>query len=86
MLPLSLKDGDDRALVKTEVKLPNSQPVPVNYSFVLSDDGKWRIYDVKIDGISWVINYRTSYDPIIQARGLDALIDDLAQSNTSDGT
>ena len=86
VLPLKLADDADRAVVRTEIKLPNTQPVPVNYSFVLGKDGAWRIYDVNIDGISWVINYRTSYDPFVQSNGLDALIEAMAEKNSQKTT
>jgi phospholipid transport system substrate-binding protein len=83
--PANVQDGDDRTVVRTEVKLPDTAPIPVNYSFVHNDDGTWKIYDINIDGVSWVINYRSSYDPIIQQRGLDGLISELAGKNAKLG-
>ena len=50
--------------------------------------GQWKIYDIKIEGISLAINYRTSFKNEIRRSGssgssgsLDSLIDKLAQKN-----
>lgn len=79
--PLKLKDGDKRTRVNTVVILPGAPPVPVNYSFILTDGGDWKIYDVKIDGISLVTTYRSSYGQLVQSKGLDKLIADLKKKN-----
>ena len=79
--PLRLKEGERRAKVETKVILPGAPPVPVNYSFLLTDSGDWKIYDLNIDGISLVTNYRTSYSQYIRDKGLDALIQDLSEKN-----
>lgn len=83
--PVRRKEGERRARVETRVTLPNSQPVPVHYSFLLNDSDEWKIYDVEIEGISLVTNYRSSYGQIIQDKGLDSLIDELARKNQSPG-
>ena len=46
---LRIKSGSDRATVETRVILPGAPPVPVNYSFVLTDSQAWKIYDVIIE-------------------------------------
>jgi phospholipid transport system substrate-binding protein len=81
--PARIKDGEKRARVETEVTLPGAPPVPVNYSFLLNGDGEWKIYDVDIDGISLVTNYRSSYGEFIRTKGLDALIEELEKKNAS---
>ncbi len=81
--PLRLKDGERRAKVETLVTLPGAPPVPVNYSFLLTDSGDWKIYDLNIDGISLVTNYRTSYSQYIRDKGLDALIEEMSEKNRS---
>ncbi len=81
--PPKMKEGERRARVETEVTLPDGPPVPVNYSFLQDDAGEWKIYDVDIDGISLVTNYRSSYGQIIGQKGLDGLIADLKEKNTN---
>jgi phospholipid transport system substrate-binding protein len=48
--------------------------VPVDYAFLRSADGRWQIYDVRLDGISLVLSYRRSYDQIIRTKGFEALV------------
>jgi phospholipid transport system substrate-binding protein len=84
--PLRIKDGDKRAKVETKITLPGAPPVPVNYSFILTKSGDWKIYDVKIDGISLVTTYRASYGQAVQNKGLDILIDELKRKNNNLGT
>ncbi len=79
--PLQVRDGDDRASVRAEF-VPNDGPrVPFSYSLTNRDDTRWRVYDIKIDGVSLVTNYRTSYGNIIQKDGIDGLIDALRNKN-----
>jgi len=66
----------DRATVRTEVKRDNGTPVPVNYSLHATAKG-WKAWDVTIEGISYVKNFRTDFGAEIEAKGLDAVIDRL---------
>ncbi len=66
----------DRATVRTEVKRDNGTPVPVNYSMRATPKG-WKAWDVTIEGISYVKNFRTDFAAEIEARGLDAVIERL---------
>lgn len=79
--PARIKAGDKRTSVHTKVILPGAPAVPVNYSFILATSGAWKIYDVKIDGLSLVTTYRRSYDQTVESKGLDALIAELKQKN-----
>ncbi len=79
--PLRIKNGERKAKVETKVTLPGAPPVPVNYSFLLTKEGEWKIYDIVIDGISLVTNYRASYKQFVSQKGLDALISELAAKN-----
>lgn len=54
--------------------------VPVDYRLA-AVDGKWKAYDVVIDGISLVNNYRGSFAQVIQQKGLDSLIATLKTQN-----
>ncbi|OZB37743.1 MAG: hypothetical protein B7X35_00385 [Halothiobacillus sp. 14-56-357] len=55
-------------------------PVPVDYRLA-AVDGHWKAYDVVIDGISLVNNYRSSFAQTIQQKGLDSLISTLKKQN-----
>lgn len=62
-----------RTTVRTMVTLDDGTEVPVNYGLV-NRDGDWLMFDVTIEGISYVRNYRTELNSEIQATGLDAVI------------
>ena len=81
-LPLEMEDGATKAIVKTEVLQPGLQPVAVHYRMLLSN-GEWKAYDIMIEGVSLVTNYRTTFSTEVQTKGsLNAVIDSLAKRNT----
>lgn len=79
-LPLRMTEGSEDVTVRTEVMKPGGQPIPINYSMFRRADG-WKVYDVTIDGISLVSNYRTDFSNQINTAGLDALIQKLVERN-----
>ena len=81
-LPFVLDESARTGLVQTRVRLPGQAPVPVDYAFLRSVDGRWQIYDVRLDGISLVLSYRRSYDQIIRSKGLEALVHALETQDT----
>jgi len=81
-LPIEMSNDAAKTIVKTEVLQPGQQPVGVNYRMLLIN-GAWKVYDIMIDGVSLVTNYRTTFNEEIQSKGsLSAVIDGLAKRNT----
>lgn len=80
VLPVKIKAGDKTVTVRMDVLQNGKPPVVVNYRLVLKKKG-WKVYDVSVDGISLVANYRTSFAAEIQQQGLDALIARLEKRN-----
>jgi phospholipid transport system substrate-binding protein len=79
--PIDMPNDATKVIVKTNVLQPGQQPVEVNYRMFLSN-GEWKVYDIIIDGVSLVTNYRTSFNEEIQKKGsLSTVIDDLAKRN-----
>lgn len=76
IMPFRGDDTKSRVTVKTIVKLDDGTKVPVHYGMVKRDSG-WMMFDVKIEGISYVRNFRTELNAEIQAKGLRAVIDRL---------
>jgi len=75
------KTGQPRSFVKTEVLQPGTQPISVDYRMAL-ENGVWKAYDIMIEGVSLVTNYRTTFSNEIQTKGsLGAIIDGLAKRN-----
>lgn len=82
--PFRAKPEDKTAVVRTEVIQAGGGPnIPIHYSFYNSDSG-WKVYDVAIEGVSLVTNYRSTYDTKIKREGLDALIKSMAGANKRD--
>ena len=81
-LPVQRKPADTEVTVKTEVKQSGGQPnIPIHYSFYKNKDGAWKVYDISIEGVSLVTNYRSVYATKIREKGVDTLIADIAENN-----
>lgn len=80
-MPIDMSNEATKVVVKTEILQPGQQPVDVNYRMFLSK-GEWKVYDIMIDGVSLVTNYRSTFDEEIQKKGsLSAVIDSLVKRN-----
>jgi len=73
----------DRTTVKSIVQLDDGTKVPVNYGMVRRDTG-WMMFDVTIEGISYVRNFRTELNAEIQAKNLDTVISRLESEIAAD--
>ena len=80
MLPVVMRKEGKEATVKTEVKQEAGFPIPIDYKMYIKNDA-WKVYDVSVDGISLVANYRTSFAKEIRKDGLPKLIATLADRN-----
>ncbi|MSP27808.1 MAG: ABC transporter substrate-binding protein [Methylococcales bacterium] len=80
-LPLEMEAGATKVIVKTEVLQPGIHPIGVDYRMALSD-GEWKAYDIMIEGVSLVTNYRSTFSNEVETKGsLSAVIDGLAKRN-----
>ena len=77
VLPFQGELNEKRTLVRTQVVLDDGKVVPVDYAFRKTSAGDWKAYDVIIEGISYITNYRNQVDAEIRKGGLDNLISDL---------
>ncbi len=80
ILPFRGDLSSSQATVRTEVKRRNGQRVPVNYTLHATPEG-WKAWDVTIEGISYVRNFRNDVGAEIDQQGLPALIDRLEKEN-----
>jgi len=79
---LSEKPGRSSSVrVSTQVREPGADPIPVDYK-VHKRGRKWKIYDVKIDNVSLVSNYRGSFKAEIRRNGIEGLISRIKEMNT----
>jgi len=68
-----LRPGDTETVVKTLVKESGKKPVAMDYRMVSRSDG-WKVYDVVVENLSLVTNYRSSFQSEISRSGIDGLI------------
>src|ERR1700726_1586296 len=59
--------------INTEIVQQGKSPIPVNY-LLLQKDGTWKIYDVTVDAISIIANYRNQFNRVINEKGFDKLM------------
>jgi len=65
-------DGE-YAIVRTTIPLSSGQEMPIDYRMHNIDD-RWRVYDLTVDGISLVANYRAQFNKIIRTSSYEALV------------
>lgn len=73
VLPTKGDLSDKRTIVRTQVVLDDGKTVAVDYAFRKTREGEWKAYDVIIEGISYVTNYRNQVSAEIAKSSLDAL-------------
>lgn len=78
--PAKLQAADAEATVKTEFKPPTGEAVAVEYAMHKSQDG-WKVFDIVVEGVSLVINYRSTFNDQIKNNGVDGLIKMLSDRN-----
>jgi phospholipid transport system substrate-binding protein len=77
-----MKPDDTEVTVQVRVLQSGAQPVPVDYDMEKTANG-WKCYDVRVGGISLVVNYRTEFAGIVRDKGIDGLIGVLETKNRS---
>lgn len=73
-------DNPNRVIQRAQVRLKSGQVVPMNYR-MHKKDGHWKVYDITIDNISLVMNYRGTFAGEIRKNGLPSLIERLEAKN-----
>ncbi len=81
MLPFRDDLSRKRVTVPMEVVQKGGPSIGMSLSLYQNKQDAWKVYDVKIDGISLVTNYRSSFANEIRSGGMDQLIKDLAERN-----
>lgn len=79
-LPPRERSGGSQASIRMQIEQAAGPTIPINYELYL-DDGAWKVYDVAVDGVSLVINFRSTFSSEIRQNGLDGLIARLAEKN-----
>lgn len=83
-LPIKAEPGAQRVIQKAEVTLASGQSVPMIWG-LHKVGNHWKVFDISIDGISLVTNYRSVFAGEVRKNGLDALIQRLEAKNAGGG-
>lgn len=78
--PLQMQAGHNDVTVNTLVKNPGQQAVMIDYRMAKGADG-WKVFDVVVENLSLVMNYRGSFASEISRTGIDGLIRVLEEKN-----
>jgi phospholipid transport system substrate-binding protein len=78
--PLRAAAGDVDVVVRSLVRRPGFEAMTIDYDMADTPAG-WKVYDVKVAGVSLVITYRESFAAEVRDRGIDGLIKALADKN-----
>jgi len=79
-LPYKPGKRADVAKVKS-IYLLSEGELPVNYRLKLNDAKEWKVFDIIIDGVSLLRNYRSDFRDHIERDGIDSLISELETKN-----
>ncbi len=80
-LPFKGNLAKKKVRIKMSIIQPNGPSIPMDLAMYQNKQGEWKVYDVRIDGVSLVTNYRSTFATKIRNGGLDKLIDELASRN-----
>ncbi len=83
VFPTTVDPSTDHASVRTEVTGYNADRIAMNYSMHKTPEG-WKVYDVNVDGISYIKSYREDFGAQIQRQGFDSLIAHLEGEKPAD--
>lgn len=72
-MPVNAAPDATDVTVRSSVVRPGAPAVPISYKLHLTQNG-WKVYDVSIEGISLITNYRNSFSAVIKKNGLDSVI------------
>ena len=78
--PFKMPSGATDVTIKTLIIKPGESTIPVDYSMEKTATG-WKAYDLAVEGVSLVTNYRSTFSDEIQKSGIDGLIETLVEKN-----
>jgi len=80
--PLELEPDARQAIVRTIVTRDGGKPVHLDYRMIARPEG-WKVYDVLVDGVSLVVNYRSVFDSEVLRGGIAGLLRLLREKNAA---
>ena len=80
VLPLRAAAGDTEVTVRSRIRQPGAETILIEYDLAKTEAG-WKVYDVRVAGVSLVATYRTTFTEEVRNHGIDGLIGTLAAKN-----
>ncbi|MGQ3685551.1 MAG: MlaC/ttg2D family ABC transporter substrate-binding protein [Candidatus Loosdrechtia sp.] len=77
--------AEGRVMVDSQVRLEDGTTVPISYRLRIHQ-GAWKVYDVVVEGISYVTNYRNQYASEFRAKGIEGVLAELEAANKGAGS
>jgi phospholipid transport system substrate-binding protein len=77
--------AEGRVMVDTEVRLDDGTRVPISYRLRVQDD-RWKVYDVVVEGISYVTNFRNQYASELRSKGIERVLEELGADDGDGGS
>ena len=78
--PLRAAAGESEVLVRSFMRQPGAEPLTIDYDMEAGPGG-WKVFDVKVAGISLVMNYRETFAAAVREGGIDGLLESLSDRN-----
>ena len=82
--PFKMQPNDTVTTVKSLIVQPGAQPIALDYSLEKQADGSWKVFDIVVESVSLVTNYRSQFAEEIRQNGLDSLTKKLEDKNKAD--
>lgn len=76
IMPANANDNERLTRVRTKIRLENGGAAPVDYAFRKTEAG-WKVFDVTVEGVSYVMTFRNQLGPQVASKGIDAVTEDL---------
>ncbi len=73
---------DDKAQIDTVV-VSDTIEIPIDYRMYAAEDGQWRVYDMVVEGVSLVANYRSQFSRMLESDSFESLIRQLEEKTGS---
>jgi len=80
--PINLKPGADIVKVEAELISAGGEAYPINLYMSNRKDTQWRAFNIEVAGVNFVRNYRSTFKPVLDQKGIQGLIDDLRKKSS----
>jgi phospholipid transport system substrate-binding protein len=80
--PVTVSPEDKEVTVKSTIAQAGGQPIAIDYRMEKTAEG-WKAFDIAVEGVSLVTNYRGSFNSIVEQSGIDGLVKSLVEKNQS---